>query len=111
MELIGIDALETSAKGPGQVAGPALVVTVLVKNESEKPVDTSGVEVSLEDTEGNPASGIIGEPASWFKGSVDPGAEETGVYVFTVAKSGRDTVSVSFTLKAGTPAVLFEGAP
>jgi len=111
VELSSVEPIESSAPAPGQVSGPAFAITMMIKNTGDEPVDTSRIEISLEDSSGNPGSGMIGEPAEWFEGSIDPGTQASGVYVFTVDESERDTVRVTFSLRPGLPAVVFTGTP
>lgn len=111
VKLLSVEAIEATAEAPGQVAGPAVAITLTMSNSGSRPVDAAGVEVNLEDANGNPGAGMIDAPAAWFEGEIDPGGEIAGVYVFSVAETARDPIQVSVTVRPGAPAVVFSGAP
>jgi hypothetical protein len=82
------------AIGPGEIGGPAIAVTVEIVNGSANPVDLDLVYVTLNDSTESPGIPTSGNPASPLSGALPAGARAQGVYVFTVAESLRDPVTV-----------------
>ena len=104
-----VKAIKAKAQLPGEVAGPAVALTVVVKNSSGKPVDLSAVVVNLLDSEQAPGTEMSAEPARPLSGRLASGKSCTGIYVFTVGASRRNPISVSVTLAGESPVVLFTG--
>lgn len=109
VSIADVAAVTASSTGPGEVAGPAVAVTVAVTNDTTEPFDLALVSVNLTDSEGLPGSGMTGEPADWLTGSIEPGASAQGVYVFTVPEDHRDPVHVDVSVDPTLPTVVFTG--
>jgi hypothetical protein len=107
--LSSIKAITVAAEGPGEVAGPALAVTVHVVNGTDKPVDLSSTFVTLLNASGNVGSPTPASPAAPFSGIVQPKAAADGVYVFNIATTERNPVNVYVTYSAGAPTAHFVG--
>lgn len=105
-----VEAITATPQGPGEVGGPAVAVTIEVANGGASAFDLSLVSVNLTDSEGLPASGMTGSPATWLEGSLPAGKVRSGVYVFTVPASQRSPVRVELSLHPSLPAVVFSGA-
>lgn len=111
VELASISSIEASATGPGNIAGPALAVTVRVVNDSGAPVQLAGLEVALTYTaEEQSASPVDDDAASPLPGSLAGGASAEGTYVFSVPAGQREVVTVTVGLAAGAPLLVFTGA-
>jgi len=108
--ITSLKAITSKAKGPGEVSGPALAITVSVSNGTGSAVDLGSAVVTLTDADGNPGAGMAGKPNSPLPGSVAPGGKATGVYVFNVAKGQRDPVVVDVSVNPEMPIVVFRGA-
>ncbi|MGY1708516.1 hypothetical protein ACI8AC_03305 [Geodermatophilus sp. SYSU D00758] len=107
----GIEAIEGTGVGPGNMSGPALRVTVLLRNGTAEPVDLAGVAVDLaHGGERLPASPLDDPSAAPFSGTLEQGGSAEGVYVFTVPADDRDSVTVSVSPRAGAPFLVFTGA-
>lgn len=109
VDITDVSAITASSTGPGEVAGPAVAVTVGVVNDTDAVFDLARVSVNLTDSEGLPGSGMTGEPARWLTGSLEPGASAEGIYVFTVAEDHRDPVHVEVSVDPTLPTVVFTG--
>lgn len=107
--LTKVAAITAKAVGPGEVSGPGLAVTVAVKNGTSQPVDLGSAVVNATASDDTPAAAMTGKPARSLKGSVEPGATASGVYVFTLAKGRRDPVTVEVTVTSAGPVVVFRG--
>lgn len=109
--LARIEAIEGEADGPGEIAGPALRVTVELTNGGDAEADLTGVVVNLyHGPEAAPAEMLAGSGSAWLEGTLAPGGTVTGVYVFTVPADDRDPVQVTVFVTPDEPTVLFEGA-
>ena len=83
-DVVRIDQLQLEARGPGEIAGPGVGVTVELRNESKDPIDLGGVVVNASYADGVPASASDSKPAAAATGSLPAGEKRQGVYVFQV---------------------------
>jgi hypothetical protein len=111
VRLTKLASIDAKAEGPGEVAGSALAVTVLVRNASSKAVDLNAVVVTLEGADQAPGGLITTKPAAPLDGQLAPGKSRSGVYVFTVAPDNRDPVTIAVTLAGGGTVLLYTGKP
>lgn len=108
VELGRIRAIEAKAQIPGEVAGPALAVTVDVTNTGDKAADLSTVVVTLFDSDEAPGGEMTADPAKPLKGSLAAGKSTSGVYVFTVPKKKRSPITVTVSIR-DAPVLVFKG--
>jgi hypothetical protein len=107
----GLEAIDGTAQGPGNVAGPALRATVRVTNGTAEPVSLDAVVVDLATgPDLTPASPLDDPSELPFSGTAAPGETVEGVYVFTVPADDRDAVTVSVGYQAGAPFLVFTGS-
>lgn len=104
-----VQAIEAEARGPGEISGPAIAVTVSVQNRSARPVDLGATVVTLEDETGAPGGEILGPPARPLAGQLAAGKSIKGIYVFTVGRERREPVIVSVTLGTRLAPLVFRG--
>ncbi len=105
-----LEAVQGSAQGPGQVAGPAVRVTVRIVNGTDAPVSLDAVAVDVTTgPDASPASPLEDVSAVPFTGTVGPGGSAVGAYVFTVPADQRDAVTVAVGYQAGAPYLVFTG--
>jgi len=109
VQITKVKSINSKAQLPGEVAGPAVSLTVTVKNDSTKTLDIGTVVVSLLDSSGAPGNEMSAKPADPLRGTVKAGGTATGVYVFTVDKDRRNPVSVNITLAGAAPVLVFKG--
>jgi len=111
VRVTSIEAVEGEAVVPGEIAGPALRVTVEVDNTTEDAIDlrTATVTLSYGDPlqPGNPISKPAGAA---FPDSVEPGDDASGTFVFEVPKEQRNRVQIAVDLSIDDPIVAFEGS-
>jgi hypothetical protein len=100
---------KAKARMPGEVAGPALAVTVKLVNNSKKSIDASAVLVTLYDSAKAPGGEMSAPPARPMRGTLKPGGSKTGVWVFTVPVSKRSPVTVNVVLPTESPVLAFRG--
>ena len=105
-----IEEIQGSGTGPGNIAGPAIRVTVRIHNGTRQPVSMDGVAVNMfYGSDMTPASPLDDPSQAPFHGTVAPGEAAVGVYVFSVPSGARDSVTVEVGYKAGAPLLHFTG--
>lgn len=105
-----IEGIQGTATGPGNVAGPAVRVTVRLQNGTGAALSLGGVAVNLYyGADRTPASPLDDPSERPFDGMLAAGASADGVYVFTVPAGARDAVTVEVGYQAGAPLLLFTG--
>lgn len=104
-----VERVEGTGAGPGEVAGPSVLVTVTLHNGSEDDVDLGAVVVDLytaTDALGTPLLGD--ERTDVFEGVAEPGEAVTATYVMRVPDASPQ-IKVTVSYEAETPAVTFLG--
>lgn len=109
VEMIELNRIDTTAQGPGEIAGPGVAIKLRFVNESSAAVSLDNVTVNLADGAQQPGLPMSAAPAQPFRGSVDPGASAEGVYVFTLPSDFANPTSVTVSYAAGAPTVVFTG--
>jgi hypothetical protein len=104
-----VSAIQASATLPGEIAGPAVAVTVEITNGSSAAIGLDTVTVTLADAGGTPATTISSDPAAPLQGALEPGAAKSGTYVFTVPADQRNPVTVTVNYSTGAPTLVFTG--
>ncbi len=108
--VVSLEAIDGTAQGPGNIAGPALRATVRLVNGTPEPVALDLVVVNLtHGADATPASPLQDASRVPFSGSLAPGDSAEGVYVFTVPETGRDVVTLTVGYRAGAPFLVFTG--
>lgn len=96
------------AETPGEISGSAVVVEVVVTNDSTEAVDLSSAIVSLKAGDVLGIGTTAGSPSP-FNGSVAPGESVTASYVFMLDPAKDREVTVSVNYAAGEPVAVFTG--
>jgi len=110
-DVVQIEAIDGTGVGPGNIAGPALRMTIRITNGTTGPVSLDGVAVDLAHGEEQlPASPIADPSSAPFAGSLGPSESREGVYVFTVPTDDRELVTLSVGYQAGAPFMVFTGS-
>ncbi|MDP9429301.1 MAG: hypothetical protein M3Q47_10705 [Actinomycetota bacterium] len=108
--IVRVEAVEGAGTGPGNVAGPALRVTLRLDNGAAEPLDLGGVTVDLAwGAELSPASPVEDPSAVPLSGTLAPSDSAEGSYVFGVPDDERDDVTVSVAYRAGAPVLVLTG--
>ena len=95
--------------GPGEISGPSLVVTVLIRNSSKDDLSVDSAFVNVTDAKGQAGSPFADAPAQPFAGTISAGESATGVYVFRVDTKARSPIRVTVTYSPSHKAALFIG--
>ncbi|WP_344801805.1 DUF4352 domain-containing protein [Microlunatus ginsengisoli] len=107
-----IESVKGEAQGPGEIAGPAVRVTVEVTNGTDKevPMDLALVNVYYGKKK-TPASTLSGPGLSPLSAPIPAGKSASGTYVFSVPSDQRDPLTVEFSYTTDAPTVIFSGKP
>lgn len=108
--LVSIKAVSAKAQLPGEVAGPALAITIEVSNTGSKAADVSSVVVNVLDADKAPGTEMSAAPADPLSGKVAANKKARGVYLFTVPKNKRRPVTVTVSIR-DAPVLVFRGNP
>lgn len=108
--LTAVESVDGEASGVGEVAGPAVRVTVELHNGTSEALALNKVIVDVfAGADLAPGEPLSGPGIRWFEGTLEPGGDATGVYVFGVPADRRDQVQVKVSYDPLAPTVLFEG--
>ncbi|WP_155859325.1 hypothetical protein [Cellulomonas sp. KRMCY2] len=108
--LTAVESVDGEADGPGEVAGPAVRITVEITNDTAEALDLHKVVVDVAaGADLAPGEPLSGPGVRWLDGTLEPGGVATGVYVFAVPADRRDLVHVKVSYDPVQPTVLFEG--
>lgn len=106
-----IESVTGEAVLPGEIGGPALRITVEVRNDSDATIDmrTATVTAAYGDPL-QPANPISKPEGKAFENEASPGQAVTGAFVFEVPAEQRGHVRVDVDLSVDQPIIAFEGA-
>lgn len=106
-----IESVQGVARGTGEVAGPALRLTLRMSNGSDSAVSLESAVVDLTTgADQTPAPTLTDPGGRPFAGDVPAGGSRTGVYVFAVPEDARDRLRVAVSYLSGAPVVVLAGA-
>jgi hypothetical protein len=109
--LTDIEEITGQATGPGDVAGPALRVTVRIQNGTKEAIPLDGVSVNAYyRADLTPAPPLNDPTVSPFHGSLSAGEAAEGVYVFRVPADQRSEVTFEVGYRPGASLAIFSGA-
>jgi hypothetical protein len=106
-EVVELKASEITGGVPGDIAGPAVAVTVAVTNTGTVAADIGTVVVSAGYGDGQEAPGFEGGLADPLVGPVPPGQSRRGTYVFGVPELGTGTLEVRVGTDPARPLAVF----
>jgi hypothetical protein len=106
-----VESVQGDAQGPGEIAGPAVRVSIEVTNTSDEEVamDLALVNVYYGEDK-TPASALSGPGLAPLTGSIPAGKSATGAYVFSVPENQREQLTVEFSYSTDAPTVIFSGS-
>jgi hypothetical protein len=107
--LTSVSSATVTAETPGEISGPAVVVKLAVTNNSTAPIDLASAVVNLSAADGEYGVGTTAGGPEPLVGTLAPGEESTGIYVFMLDPAqGRDVI-ISVNYGAGEPLAVFTG--
>lgn len=108
--LPSIRGIQAQASGPGNIAGPAVQVTVRIQNGTGSAIGLGGVAVNVYyGADRTPASPVDDPSTRPFSGTLAAGKSADGTYVFSVPSDARQAVTVEVGYQAGAPLLNFTG--
>lgn len=111
LRIMRIESVEGVARGTGEIAGPALRLTLRMSNGSDSPVSLESAVVDVASGAAqNPAPTLSGPGAEPFQGKVPAGGSMRAVYVFAVPVDERDRLRVAVSYVSDAPVVVLAGA-
>jgi cytoskeletal protein RodZ len=110
VSLTSIEPIEGQATVPGDVAGPALLITVKAVNKSKDDINTPAVIVNVFYGDDETPASILTRPREDFPPVLAAGKAESGQFAFTVPTDERGDIRIEVDLSVGSPVVLFEGS-
>lgn len=109
--ITAIEAVEGEARGPGEVGGPSLRLTVEVDNATDAPLVTRDAVLNVyHGPDATPATALGAPGAQALPREVPAGASATARYVVNVPEAGRDQLRVELVTGPGAAVLLFTGA-
>jgi hypothetical protein len=106
-----IEEITGQATGPGDVAGPALRVTVRIQNGTQEAIALDEVSVNAYyRADLTPAPPLNDPSALAFFGPLPAGEAAEAVYVFRVPPEQRGQVTLEVGYRPGAPLAIFSGA-
>lgn len=110
--IVSVVPVQSVAKGPGEISGPAIKVTILLDNGTKAAISVNQVTVNVSyGAAANPSIPVTSDPSSKpFTGTVATGASVRGTYIFDIPKDQRSKVTISVSYAALSPIVVFTGA-
>lgn len=105
-----VESVAGEAKLPGEVAGPALRLTISIRNGTAADLSLDSVVVNgYRGAKRVPLEMLSSPGGAPFSGTVKPGDQSTGVYIFTVTPEQRADVTFTVDVTPGQPAAVFRG--
>jgi hypothetical protein len=108
--IAAVEAVEAEAFLPGEHSGPAVALTVELRNGSGRVVGLDSVTVDVTDAAGVPASPVTDPERAGLAGDLPAGAAASGVYVFSLPADRRAGATVGVRYTAPAPMALFTGS-
>lgn len=109
VSLESVRATTIKATTPGDSSGPGVLVRLSMTNTSSKTLDTSFVQVNVNNDAGDPGTFVSGSPTDPITGSLRSGRTATGTYAFLLDDATSAPVSVLVYVTSGQPVVQFRG--
>ncbi|WP_158590153.1 hypothetical protein [Amnibacterium setariae] len=110
-EVVKTEAVQGTAEGPGEIAGPSVRFTIRLSNSTGRAVDLSSTVVNAySGADGAPAVQLRSPGGRAFPTRVANGSSATGVFVFNIPSDERSKVEVTVDTAVGNPVIAFRGA-
>jgi len=102
-------SITTTARQPGEIAGPGVAVTLSVRNRSGRSVDLGSAVMTAQDGAAVPAIPVGTAPSTPLPAVLPAGGTAGGVFVFTLPPNHRNPLTFAFSYTTGAPVVTFVG--
>jgi hypothetical protein len=105
-----LEAVQGVARGPGEVAGPALRFALTIRNDTAESVSLESTVVNLYfGADQSPATDLQEPGGVALPADVTAGNSVTGVFIFAVPKDEREQIKIAVDYSVALPIVVFEG--
>ncbi len=104
-----MERVDAEARLPGEVAGPAVAVTVRITNTGSTPIDLGAVTVNVLDADGQASAPLTSAPAAPLEGELQPGDDAEGVYLFEFGADRAEPVTIEVSPTVDSPIAVFVG--
>ncbi len=109
-EIVGVEVVDGTARGPGEIAGEALRVTVSIANGTSNEASLQTAVVSAySGPERDPAPELREPGGRPLPSSVEPMDDAEGVYLFTVPEAARGDVTIIVDYSVDVAPLVFRG--
>jgi len=98
-----------TARLPGEVSGPGVLVTITFRNGSAVPVDLDGVRVAASGPGGAPAPSVDGPPAQPPTGVLAPGGTAQASFAFSLPRGSARAMTLQITSISSADVVVVRG--
>lgn len=109
VDVSSVEPVEVEAATPGEISGPAVIVTVTARNDSARPQEVDSAVVTLIADDGEVGVGTTAGDPSPLQGVIAPGDTASGRYVFMLDPASGRELTVSVNYAAGEPVAVFTG--
>ncbi|MCU0279009.1 MAG: hypothetical protein MUE31_08980 [Candidatus Nanopelagicales bacterium] len=111
VEVAGMQAVTGEAKVQGQIAGPAVRVTVKATNDSRETISLAQSQVEMTYGQNRtPGVELSGPDIAPFPDSLAPGQTANASFVFGIPLEERGLVQIVVYYATDAPIVVFQGA-
>ncbi|HEY1118852.1 MAG TPA: hypothetical protein VGE43_14160 [Acidimicrobiales bacterium] len=111
LQVTGVEPVHGVARGPGEIAGPAVRLTVRLTNRGRREISLESVVLAVSyGRDRTPAMSLSGPGGRPFAGALAPGHSQCGRYVFALPLSARDHVQVVASYTGSVPGVALTGS-
>jgi hypothetical protein len=108
-QVVSSRKISTRASLPGEISGAAAEVKIELSNGSSRPIYLGNVVLNGRDAAGTPLVEMHSDPSAPVSGSVAPGKQATGTYVFALPANYRNPLTVSISYSVVAPIAIFVG--
>jgi hypothetical protein len=110
VSITGLSSVNGKGEGLGEIDGPAIRFTVLIKNDTAEAISLASVVTDV--THGGAATPAneLESVRKGFPQTVDRGATATATYTFTLATADRGDVRITVDYHVGVPITVFAGS-
>lgn len=110
LKVTSVTAEQATAALPGETSGPAVRVTLDLRNGTGKPMDLDKVAVLLTPMTGVPAIRITNPTLVPLQGTAAPDSTSTGTYLFRIDPELREQATLSVKYSSDIPTAIFTGS-
>ncbi len=110
VELVRVEHVDGQAIAPGEIAGPAIRLTIEVRNGRDAAIDAGLIAVNAYfGDDRSPASSLMQPGGDPFGGSIAPGAAARGVYLFEAGSAELSETLIGVDVLPGERTFTFRG--